>query len=138
MNRSHADLSFFAKRYKGLAALFGSDVSWDVGQLFQFPQLVEEWNKKKQKLNRSMARAALQLKSLIELEVEQGTGSIQTFSTQLIWKFNPNSVTSQFTDDWSRLEDHPLVFCRANRELISGKGRFPTVDLSNVKTFVPT
>ena len=85
-----------------------------------------------------MARAALQLKFLLELEVEQGTGSTQTFSTQLIWKFNPNTVTSQFTDDWSRLEDHPLVFCRANRELISGKGRFQTVDLSNVKTFVPT
>lgn len=129
---------YFAKRYKGLQKLFGSDVTWDVGQLFNFSALVEEWNQKHQGLNRSFSRVALQLKFLLELEVEQVTGGIQTYSTQLIWKYDPNTVVCQFTEDWSRLEKHPLVFCRANRELISGKGRFQTVDLTNVKTFVPT
>jgi DNA segregation ATPase FtsK/SpoIIIE, S-DNA-T family len=129
---------FFSKRYKGLPKLLGNDVSWDVGQLLNFEDLVREWTQKSQKLNRSLARSALQLKFLLELEVEQVTGGSQTYSTQLIWKYNPNAVTCQFTDDWSRLEKHPLVFCRANRELISGKGRFQTVDLLNVKTFVPT
>jgi DNA segregation ATPase FtsK/SpoIIIE, S-DNA-T family len=129
---------FFAKRYRGLPKLFGNDVSWDVGQLFNFESLMDEWINKKQKLNRSVARLALQLKFLLELEVDQVTGGTQTFSTQLIWKYNPNAVVCQFTDDWSRLEKHPLVFCRANRELVSGKGRYQTIDLSNVKTFVPT
>ena len=67
---------YFAKRYKGLQKLFGSDVTWDVGQLFNFSALVEEWNQKHQGLNRSFSRVALQLKFLLELEVEQVTGGI--------------------------------------------------------------
>jgi S-DNA-T family DNA segregation ATPase FtsK/SpoIIIE len=131
---------YFAKRYQGVTRLFGASVSWDVGQLFNFPTLISEWSQRgqKQKLNRSVARAALQLKFLLELEVEDSDGNSQTYSTQLVWKYDPNAVTSQFADDWARLEEHPLVCCRANRELMSGKGRFQTVDLSNVKTFVPT
>lgn len=129
---------FFAKRYRGLPKLFGNDVTWDVGQLFNFEKLVSEWRQKKQKPNYSYAKSALQLKFLLELEVELATGGTQTYPAQLIWKYSPNAVICQFTEDWERLEEHPLVFCRANRELISGKGRSQTVDLSNVKTFVPT
>lgn len=127
----------FARRYAGLQSLLGSRVSWNVGQLFSYPSLVDGWKGSGKALNYSTARAALQLKFLVELEVELTTGGAQTYSTQLIWKFNPNSVASQFYDDWSRLLDHPLVLCRASRELISAKGRFQTVDLSNVRTFVP-
>jgi len=128
---------FFAKRYAGLKSLFGDRVSWNVGQLFDFANLVKGWVSNKISLNHSNAKAALQLKFVLELEVDLLTGGTQAYSTQLIWKFNPNTVASQFNEDWSRLEEHPLVFCRANRELISGKGRFQTVDLSNVKTFMP-
>ncbi|OFV84187.1 MAG: hypothetical protein A2W26_09485 [Acidobacteria bacterium RBG_16_64_8] len=127
----------FARRYAGLQGLLGTRVSWNVGQLFSYPSLVEGWKGAGKPLNYSRARAALQLKFLLELEVELPTGGSQTYSTQLIWKFNPNTVVSQFYDDWSRLLEHPLVLCRANRELISAKGRFQTVDLSNVRTFVP-
>jgi S-DNA-T family DNA segregation ATPase FtsK/SpoIIIE len=75
---------------------------------------------------------------VLELEAEQLSGGTETYSTQVIWKFSPNSVSSEFTEDWSRLAEHPLVFCRAVRELMSGKGRYQTVDLANVKTFVPS
>ena len=129
---------YFARRYVGLQALLGRRVSWDVGQLFSYPTLIENWKATgRTPLNYSTARAALQLTFNLELEVEPAAGGTQTFSTQLIWKFNPNTVASQFDHDWSRLLEHPLVLCRANRELTSGKGRFQTVDLSNVKTFVP-
>ena len=129
---------FFARRYAGLKGLLGERVSWNVGQLFEFPTLVEAWKAgPRAALNRSMAKASLQLKFVLELETEQLSGGTQTYSTQLIWKFSPSTVASQFTEDWSRLEEHPLVYCRATRELVSGKGRFQTVDLSNVKTFVP-
>lgn len=130
---------YFARRYAGVKALFGDRVSWSVGQLFDFPALVDDWKAQgKAPLNRSAAKAALQLKFVLELEVELPTGSVQSYMTQLIWKYNPNNVTSQFYEDWSRLIEHPLVVCRANREAVSAKGTLQTVDLSNVKTFVPT
>ena len=129
---------YFARRYAGLRSLFGDKVSWSVGQLFDFPTLVEAWKKSpKTPVNKSGARAALQLKFILELEVDLGNGASQSYATQLIWKFNPNTVVSQFDDDWERLEKHALVYCRANRETISSKGKYQTVDLSDVRTFVP-
>lgn len=131
--------AFFARRYAGLKSLFGDRVSWNVGQLFDFPTLVEDWRTQaRAPLNRSVAKAALQLKFVLELEVDLPASGTQSYMTQLIWKFNPNNVTSQFYDDWSRLIEHPLVVCRANRESVSSKGTLQTVDLSDVKTFVPT
>lgn len=128
---------YFAHRYAGLKALFGDRVSWSVGQLFDFPSLVAAWRAQpKTSLNYSVARAALQLKFILELEVELPAGGSQTYAAQLVWKFNPNTVASQCYDDWSRLAEHPLVYCRANRDSVSGKGTLQTVDLSNVKTFV--
>jgi S-DNA-T family DNA segregation ATPase FtsK/SpoIIIE len=128
----------FAKRYAGLRALFGDRVSWNVGELFNFPALVETWRTQgRGPLNHSMAKAALQLKFVLELEVELTAGGSQSYTTQLVWKFNPNTVASEFAEDWSRLEEHPLVFCRASRESLGAKARAKTVDLSDVRTFVP-
>ena len=129
----------FARRYAGLRTLFGDRVTWNVGQLFDFTALVETWRTEgRAPLNHSLAKAALQLKFVLELEVELPTGGSQSYTTQLVWKFNPNTVASEFSDDLSRLEEHPLVFCRANRESFGAKARSQTVDLSNVRTFVPT
>jgi S-DNA-T family DNA segregation ATPase FtsK/SpoIIIE len=36
------------------------------------------------------------------------------------------------------LVENPLVLCQANRELISGKGRFQSIDLKDVRTLLPT
>ncbi len=127
---------YFARRYGGLKALFGERVSWNVGKLFEFDQLAEEW-KRTGRANRSTARTSLQLKFVVELELQLLTGGSQVHSSQIVWKFNPNTVASEFYDDWSRLAEHPLVFCRANRVLVNPKGRFQTVDLSDVRTFVP-
>ncbi|MFO0590498.1 MAG: FtsK/SpoIIIE domain-containing protein [Polyangiaceae bacterium] len=128
---------FFAHRYGGLRALLGSLVQWEVGYLFEFPVLVEEWQKaKKSVLNRSTARASLQITFTIQLEVELASGTVQPSTTRLVWKFNPNTAASQFYDDWNRLVEHPLVFSQATRDPVSTKGRFQTVDLANVKTFV--
>jgi S-DNA-T family DNA segregation ATPase FtsK/SpoIIIE len=129
---------YFAHRYAGVKSLFGDRVTWNVGQLFDFPKLVKEWSEqKKSKLNRSTAKAAIQLKFVLELEFDASTGGTQSYSTQLLWKYDPNSVSSQLVDDWNRLADNPLVYCRAHQEPVSTKGMLQTVDLSNVRTFVP-
>ncbi|MCR4319111.1 MAG: hypothetical protein NUV74_02085 [Candidatus Brocadiaceae bacterium] len=88
--------------------------------------------------DRSVAKSSLQLKFFLELDVILSNGEADTYSKQLIWVFNPNAVPSEFYEDWSRLVDHPLVYCRANREPVSGKGCFQSLDLKNVKTLIPT
>lgn len=128
---------YFAQRYRGLKSLFGRRVVWDVGPLFKFDELVEEWKESRTKLNDSTARAALQIKFILELEVEFEGGGTQKYSTQMLWKFNPNTVVSEFAQDWLRLTLHPFVRCTAHREPLSSKGQFQSLDLSDVKTFVP-
>lgn len=129
---------YFAKRYRGLKELFGNRVSWEFGDLMNFEALSEQWKKaSKPYVNNSTARAALQLKFVAELEVELSTGSIQRFAKQLLWTFDPNAVASEFAGDWSRLAEYPLVRCGVSREPVSGKGRFQSLDLHNVKTLYP-
>ncbi len=129
---------YFATRYRGIQRVLGSRVHWEVGKLFDFPDLLRDWRgSKKVTLNRSASRAALQLKFLLELEVELVSGGVETYTTQLIWNFDQSRVTSELVEDWGRLCEHPLVYCSAMRESMSSKGRFQTVDLFNVRTFVP-
>ncbi len=130
---------YFAHRYAGLKRLFGRSVAWEVGDLFEFPKLVESWRKQtnRKKLNRSVAKAALQLKFTLELETKTDTGDLQTCSAQLVWRYEPGSAACQLTDDWQRLTRHPLLECAATREFAGTKAKARTVDLSNVKTFVP-
>lgn len=124
---------FFERRYKGLRGLFGSQVSWEVGDLFRFSELVDEWKAGKKDLNRSGAKAALQLKFVVRLHVKLLNGSEETYFAQLVWRYYPQWVSSSFTDDWARLAKHPLVRCVAHRDPVRGQ----SVDLSNVQTFQP-
>ncbi len=128
---------FFATRYKGLKSLFGKGVRWDVGELWDFPEALEKWRQgPKYSPTRSTKKSALQLKFTLELEVDFPAGGSDTYRTQLIWQYDPNSVTSQFASDWQRLQRQPLVFCEAAREPVSTKGRFQAVDLHDVRTLM--
>jgi S-DNA-T family DNA segregation ATPase FtsK/SpoIIIE len=129
---------FFARRYRGVKELFGPRVSWDIGDLMKFEALNEQWrNATKPYVNRSVAKAALQLKFLLELEVELSTGATETFSKQLVWRFDASAIAGEFAADVFRLAQHPLVKCRVNREPVSGKGRFQSLDLRDVHTLYP-
>lgn len=128
---------FFASRHKGLKSLFGKEVHWEVGYLFDFPELLLAWRAGRKDVNYSTARAALQLKFTVELDLGVARDQVDTYSAQLIWKFNASAVGAGFEQDWSRLQEHPLVLCDTHRKPSSGKGQFQTVDLSNVLTFVP-
>ncbi len=128
---------YFAWRYRGLKALLGRRVHWRVGELFAFDELVEQWRRKSTSPSRSLARKALELTFKLHLEVDLATGGTQTHTAQLIWRYNPNRVTAEFVDDWTRLRQHPLVFCRASRNRAMSKGQAKTVDLSNVQSLAP-
>lgn len=129
---------FFVRRYRGLKALFGNRVSWDVGDLMSFEALSDQWRRaSKPYRNHSVAKSALQLKFYLDLEVELSTGATETYSKQLLWTYNPNAIASEFPGDWSRLAEHPLAYCCVNREPVSGKGRYQSLDLRNVRTLYP-
>lgn len=130
---------YFALRYAGLQRLLGPDVTLDLGPLPEFPQLVETWRQAKTKRvpNRSTAKAALQLKFQIDFETDTAAGSTQTMSTQLVWRYEPNVISSQFVDDWSRLEAHPLTIGRTSREPAAPGRRAGAIDLRDVRTLVP-
>ena len=129
---------FFVNRYRGLKTLFGNRVSWNMGDLMDFEALSIQWRKaRKSYVNKSSAKSALQLKFLLELEVELSTGTIEKYFKQLVWTYNPNSIASEFPADWARLAEHSLPLCRINREPVSSKGRFQSLDLQNVRALYP-
>ncbi|MER8513737.1 FtsK/SpoIIIE domain-containing protein [Mesorhizobium sp. M1060] len=130
---------YFALRYAGLQRLLGANVALDLGPLIEFPQLVESWKQAKTKgvPNRSTAKAALQLKFQLDFETETASGSVQTSSTQLVWRYEPNVISSQFVDDWTRLEAHPMTIGRTSREPAVAGRRAGAIDLRDVRTLVP-
>lgn len=127
---------YFARRYQGLRALFGRDVKWDVGDLFNYPALVEGWRAASQPLTTSEAKAALQLKFTVELQIETADGAVEKYLTPFIWRFDPQWVPCEFANDWARLAEHPLVLCHADREPANTKGASQSVDLANVRTLM--
>lgn len=130
---------YFALRYAGLQRLLGPDVELDLGHLLSFPELVEAWRRDKVKgvPNRSTSKAAYQLRFHLDFETEAATGSMQTASTQLIWRYDPKAISSQFVDDWSRLEAHPFTLGRTSREPAVPGVRAGSIDLGDVRTLVP-
>ena len=130
---------YFALRYAGLQRLLGAEVELDLGHLLTFPDLVATWRRDKVKgvPNRSTSKAAYQLRFHLDFETEATTGSIQTTSTQLVWRYDPKAISSQFVDDWSRLEAHPFTSGRTSREPAVPGRRAGSIDLGDVRTLVP-
>lgn len=129
---------YFAHRYAGLPRCLGEFITWDVGELFEFPALVERWRQSSRTtLNRSTARPALQLKFILELETKSAEGDLHLCSAQLIWRFELKSVISQLVDDWGRLTKHPLTYCGTMREAARDGVSPRYIDLSDVRSFHP-
>ncbi|MBB4388545.1 S-DNA-T family DNA segregation ATPase FtsK/SpoIIIE [Rhizobium leguminosarum] len=130
---------FFSLRYAGLQRLLGPDVIIEFGSLMDYPSVLRGWQDAKDKsaVNRSLAKAALQLKFQLELETTDFEGGTSTASAQLIWKYRPDVISSQLTDDWDRLCEHAFVALRSGREPGMAGRRPGSIDLSDVKTLVP-
>lgn len=129
---------YFAFRYKGLKILFGDKIEWDIGYLFQFESLYKEWKSQcANRLNNSNAKAALQLKFHITLEVEMPRGNTETYKKQLVWTFKINSIPASLISDWERLEKSPLLRCIAHIESVSVKGFNQSINLLDAKTLRP-
>lgn len=131
---------FFSLRYAGLQAIVGPKVTLELGSLLDFPGVVEAWRTGKDKAasNKSVAKSALQLRFSFELETTDADGgSAPPAQAQLIWKYRPSAISSQLTDDWKRLEEHPLLLARAGREPGAAGQSSGAIDLTDIKTLTP-
>jgi S-DNA-T family DNA segregation ATPase FtsK/SpoIIIE len=123
----------FGLRYRGLPALTGSAVEWDVPYLFEYEELLDRAKKrKKYRRNESTSRAALQIKFDVVLECGSERATVQ-----LIWIAQPNAIGLELPKDLGRLVKRPMTRSSVARLPVSRKGALQSVSLGDVGTLQP-
>jgi S-DNA-T family DNA segregation ATPase FtsK/SpoIIIE len=128
----------FALRYSGLPSLMGDSVRWDTHHLFEYDALLESAKKRNKRFKRnvSTARASLQIKFDITLEVGEGRSAERT-TVQLIWMGRPKAIGMELRDDLERLAKRPFARSSVARQSVSRKGTLQSVSLDDVTTLQP-
>ncbi|HEX8902435.1 FtsK/SpoIIIE domain-containing protein [Vitreimonas sp.] len=120
----------FELRYRGLEKSLGPKVKWEVGRLFKYAELIEKKKKtKKYRPNRSVSRAALQIKFDVTLVVNK-----ERTTVQLIWMARPDAMGGELRDDLDRLANRPFILCEVDRLPVSKKGALQSISLNDVAT----
>ena len=134
----NADIGIaFSVRYRGLPALMGPNVKWEVPHLFEYEKLLEQAKKrKKYRINVSTARASLQIKFDVTLKVVQGA-TTERNSVQLVWTGRPSAIGLELPGDLERLEERPLMMSTVSRQSVSRKGALQSVSLMDVTSIEP-
>ncbi|WP_230482664.1 FtsK/SpoIIIE domain-containing protein [Sphingomonas sp. Leaf21] len=124
----------FGLRYRGLPALIGSAVEWDVPYLFAYEELLEraKARQKKYRRNESTARGAIQIKFDIALTVGSDKATVQ-----LVWTGQPGVIGLELPKDIARLLKRPFVRSQVARLPVSRKGALQSVSLGDVGTLQP-
>lgn len=124
----------FGLRYRGLPALMGAAVEWDVQHLFAYEELLEraKTRQKKYRRNESTARGAIQIKFDVALNVGSDRATVQ-----LVWTGQPNAIGLELPKDVGRLLKRPFVRSNVARLPVSRKGALQSVSLSDVGTLQP-
>jgi S-DNA-T family DNA segregation ATPase FtsK/SpoIIIE len=127
----------FGIRYRGLPALMGTAVTWDVPYLFEYEELLERAQKrKKYRRNESVSRSSLQIKFDVILEVGAGAGAERAV-VQLVWAGQPNAIGLELPKDLGRLLKRPMMRTSVARLPVSRKGALQSVSLGDVGTLQP-
>lgn len=124
----------FGLRYRGLPALIGPSVEWDVPHLFSYEELLDraKAKQKKYRRNESTARGAIQIKFDIALTVGSDRATVQ-----LVWSAQPGAIGLELPKDVGRLLKRPFVRAGVARLPVSRKGALQSVSLSDVGTLQP-
>lgn len=124
-------MRYFAFRFRGIDRLFGSNVIFDFGRLYEFyfPESEKELSR-----STSTARDARTLKFEVELD-PKGAKSKLLF----VWEMPPDALASSMADDLIRIanangDDALLPTADIARQSTSAKGRIQRIDLRDVNT----
>jgi S-DNA-T family DNA segregation ATPase FtsK/SpoIIIE len=130
----NADLAeFFSMRYRGLAALLGKRITFELGPLANYPKfLAEQRERGGHKRSTSTARAA----TTIRLDLRLSSAGVEHV-VQLHWSGTPIAVSINLPEDLKRLLDDPLLRLQVQRNRVSRKGEAQRVSLSNYMSFEP-
>ena len=137
LDMNYEAATYFSRRYRAIRTLLSRQVEWHVGDIFTLERAVERLKERdKFKKNTSTAKAANQVKFYITLECTTGRAT-ESYSAQMVWRFNPNGICSEFTEDWTRIVKHPFLISDVSRESVSKKGKLQAIDLADVATLMP-
>lgn len=129
----NADLAeLFSLRYRGLSALLGKRVKFDIGPLGNYQKFLADQRERGHKRSTSTSRTATTIRIDLRLSSDAGEHVVQ-----LHWKGSPFSVSVNLREDLQRLQDDPLVRLKVERNRVSKKGEAQRVSLSNYMSFEP-
>ncbi len=122
---------FFAFRYRGLAKLFGDDVEFDFGKLwdFYFPEIDPDLLK-----SLSASRDARQLKVEVELDPEGAKSKLLFY-----WEMPPSALATAMAGDLLQIAcpkaDRALLpTADIARQSVSAKGQVQRISLADLNT----
>ncbi len=127
---------YFARRFRGLPALFGRNVEWHPATLFDDAVAEPESAAKKAGDRTSVSKAANQVKFTVRL-APRGGDDDESASKQVIWHFDPRTIAAAYSADWEYVSKNPFAASGATRETVSAKGRLQSIDLRDAQTFMP-
>lgn len=130
LNSDLAEL--FSLRYRGLAALLGKRVKFDIGPLGNYQKFLADQRDRGHKRSTSTSRNATTIRLDLRLSSDAGEHVVQ-----LHWSGSPFSVSVNLREDLQRLHDDPLVRLKVERNRVSKKGEAQRVSLSNYMSFEP-
>jgi S-DNA-T family DNA segregation ATPase FtsK/SpoIIIE len=129
----NADLAqLFCLRYRGLAALFGTRINFDIGPLTDYDKFLSDQRERGHKRSTSTSRAATTIRLDLKLRSDAGDHVVQ-----LLWSGSPFAVSVNLAEDLKRLHEDPLLILKVERNRVSRKGEAQNVSLSNYMSFDP-
>lgn len=123
---------YFAVRYRGIQELFGPDVTFDFGKLydFYFPRIDDDL-----KTRESRSREARSLKFEVELDPEGVKAKLM-----FIWQMPVDALATSMADDLVRVLNEKgtdgvlLPTAKITRQSINAKGKIQRIDLTDMNT----
>lgn len=122
----------FSLRYRGLAALLGKRIKFDIGPLANYPKFLADQRERGHKRSTSTSRTATTIRLDLRLSSDAGDHVVQ-----LHWSGSPYAVSINLPEDLQRLHDDPLLRLKVERNRVSRKGEAQRVALSNYMSFEP-
>lgn len=132
--------TFFATRYRGLAAALGGLVEFRSVEAFNYPEFKGEIAGYAKRTPEASGRRSRQLSFKVWLETREGPIPVKTSEIRLIWECDIRAVGMGLASDLDRLlksySGTPLVRCRASRPGL-GRHRPNGIDLHDRSTLEP-